>query len=94
MNIQVKLETMQIQIEHTNSNSSCCENYQLCYLCQQHFERKEASVILCDDQGNNCGEACTHCIAKGYSWMHNQFQQLNYQINLSVNRESNELIKV
>lgn len=63
---------MQLQIEY----SSYCE-YRLCYLCQQYFQRKEASVILCDDQGKNCGEACAHCIAKGYNWMQNQFQQLN-----------------
>jgi len=64
---------MQLQIE---CNSSPFKQ-QLCYLCTHSFESKEAQVIICNDQGTECGEVCPGCIGQGFSWIKNQFEQLN-----------------
>lgn len=71
---------MQFQIEH----NSYVLNSQFCYLCQHKIERKEAIIIICNERGESYGEACPHCIAKGYAWMQNQFQQLCYKTQIST----------
>ncbi|MDZ4871491.1 MAG: hypothetical protein CLLPBCKN_000879 [Chroococcidiopsis cubana SAG 39.79] len=60
---------IKFQIEHR----SFSRKYQRCYFCQRDFERKEATIILCNECGETCGEACPNCIDKGYTWMQKQF---------------------
>lgn len=71
----VEIEIMQLQIE---CNRSSLKN-QCCCLCKQQFELREARVIACNEQGEGYGEVCPDCIAKGYTWIKNRFQQLSYQ---------------
>lgn len=82
---------MQLQIEYNR----CSLKDQSCYLCKQQFEMKEARVIVCSDRTEEYGEVCPHCIAKGFTWMENRFQQLSYS-NLSarVGVTGNQLVEV
>jgi hypothetical protein len=64
---------IQLQIEYRNSSL----NQGACCICEDSFEAKEAKVIVCDDQGDNCGEVCPTCISQGYGWIQDQFNHLN-----------------
>ncbi|PSB18809.1 hypothetical protein C7B65_13610 [Phormidesmis priestleyi ULC007] len=64
---------MQLQIECNN----LLHSQELCCLCEQSFECKEARVIVCNDQGSGCGNACPECISQGFSWIKTQFEQSN-----------------
>lgn len=80
---------MQLQIEYNR----CSQKDQSCYLCKQQFEIKEAKVIVCSDRGEGYGEACPDCIAKGFTWMENRFQQLSYyNLSTRVGLISNQLV--
>ena len=84
---------MQLQIEYNR----CSQLDSCCYLCKQQFEMKEARVIVCDDRAEGYGEVCPDCIAKGFTWMENRFQQLSYHSNLSARvgvTGLNELVEV
>ena len=64
---------MQLQIEC----NSLLKSQELCCLCKHPFECKEARVIVCNDQGSECGDACPVCISQGFSWIESRFEQLN-----------------
>ncbi|NJR49023.1 MAG: hypothetical protein HC780_05050 [Leptolyngbyaceae cyanobacterium CSU_1_3] len=64
---------IQFQIECRNSSL----NQGACCICEHSFEAKEAKVIVCDDQGENCGEVCPTCISQGYGWIQEQFTHLS-----------------
>ncbi len=78
---------MQLQIEYNN----CSLKDQLCYLCKQQFEIKEARVIVCNKHNEGCGEVCPRCIAKGFNWMEKRFQQLSNERNSFVTVEETRL---
>ncbi|XHX79055.1 MAG: hypothetical protein RBJ76_03730 [Stenomitos frigidus ULC029] len=63
---------MQLQIE--------CNQIPLklqpCCFCRQRFERTEAIIIICDNQGKKYGEACSRCLSKGFDWLSDRFDQL------------------
>lgn len=81
---------MQLQIEYNN----CSFKEQICYLCKQQFEMKEARVIVCNKHGEGLGEVCPHCISKGFIWMEKRFQQLGNVRSLSVTVEGTKLDKL
>lgn len=69
---------MQLQVECGFSGLA-----QPCSLCEQSFERKEARVLLCNDQGDKFGEVCPQCIRQGTQWLNHQFERLVQQISRS-----------
>lgn len=63
---------MQLQIECSGARMQ-----QPCWICDRPFERQEAQVILCNDQGVSQGEVCPHCLSKGFQWLNYRFEQLS-----------------
>jgi hypothetical protein len=64
---------MQLQIECNNVPSQ----QQSCSICSQAFEMAEARIIVCNDQGKDCGEVCSICLSRGFDWLSDRFDQLN-----------------
>ena len=81
---------MQLQIECNN----LLRSRELCCLCEQSFECKEARVIVCNDQGLGCGNACPECISQGFSWVKTQFEQLDrfQKTVLNYQRKPQEIV--
>jgi hypothetical protein len=63
---------MQLQVECNDRVGK----HQVCWTCDRIFKMQAARVIICDDQGKNCGEVCPTCISKGYGWLNSQFERL------------------
>ncbi len=54
---------MQMQLQIECSRSSLAQ--QVCMLCCQRFDLKEARVIVCNNLGKAHGDICYQCIAMG-----------------------------
>jgi hypothetical protein len=63
---------MQLQVECNDRVGK----HQVCWTCDRIFKMQAAQVILCDEQGENCGNVCPTCISRGYGWLNSQFEQL------------------
>jgi hypothetical protein len=85
---------MQLQVECNRLSS---QQSRSCQICDQSIEMREARVILCDDQGTNCGEVCSQCIGMGFDWLNYRFQQLNRShrgIQNGLNQKLDDLVGV
>lgn len=71
---------MQLQVECNDRVGK----HQVCWTCDRVFKMQAAKVILCDDQGENCGDVCPTCISRGYGWLSSQFEQLTSPQKTSV----------
>ncbi|MDZ8107558.1 MAG: hypothetical protein RM338_18325 [Nostoc sp. DedQUE12a] len=52
----------------------------ICLICQEHFQTHEARLIVCNDQGEDYGDLCYQCIAKGGNWVQYQLQQFSQKL--------------
>ncbi|MEC4883909.1 MAG: hypothetical protein SAL70_21650 [Scytonema sp. PMC 1070.18] len=63
---------MQFQIECNNLT-----NNQLCLVCNQLFQMKDARLIVCSSQGDSYGDVCPDCVSRGANWIKSQLHQLS-----------------
>lgn len=78
---------MQLQIECNDAP----RQKQLCLICDQQFQRREAKVIICNDQGKNYGEVCSLCLKEGFGWISDRFNQLNQPHRKVATRQTQNL---
>ncbi len=64
--------SMQFQIE-----CNTLKNNQMCLICNQLFQTREARLIVCSDQGDGFGDVCPECIARGAHWIKSQLQEFS-----------------
>jgi hypothetical protein len=63
---------MQFQIE-----CNTLKNNQMCLICNQLFQTREARVIVCSEEGDGYGDVCPECIGRGVHWIKSQLQEFS-----------------
>ncbi|MEA5619083.1 hypothetical protein VB711_14735 [Cronbergia sp. UHCC 0137] len=56
-------------------------NSQTCLTCHKQFDLQEARLIICDDEGQCCGDVCPECIAKGAKWIDSRLPKFNQKLS-------------